>query len=405
MVERTVEENSEVLKERNLGVEIFGRPADYDTNADPIVRVTAGEVRKRIAQYYQASGHEDELRIELPLGSYVPHFYPSHHTAPPLEHGAEAEHTGRPALAENEHVALAEKEPPATEKSELAPASAPDPVKAPNPARSPTRGTMRWRLGLAACSALVLLVGIYALVARGRSGNAGIRYFWQSFSPAGNEALVVLGVHCADSLGKAVSTESHVSIARDSHQSALSLMENSDMVPLSDIVSYSKVTDLLTRRSLAYRTKSSADTTLEELRTGPVVLIGGFNNVWTMRLTSALRYRLVPKGQNINAIEDSKNPSNAWLFDNLQPAVSNSRDYAVVASYYDPTIEQHVVIAAGIGMNGTMAAAEFLTTDRYLEKWLAEAHLARSKNVELVLSTDVLDGEPGPPHVIASAVW
>ena len=45
------------LKERILGVEIFGRPADYDTNTDPIVRVTAAEIRKRIEQYYQDPKH------------------------------------------------------------------------------------------------------------------------------------------------------------------------------------------------------------------------------------------------------------------------------------------------------------------------------------------------------------
>ena len=42
-----------IIKERTLGIEIFGRPADYDTASDPIVRVTAAEIRKRIAQYYR----------------------------------------------------------------------------------------------------------------------------------------------------------------------------------------------------------------------------------------------------------------------------------------------------------------------------------------------------------------
>jgi hypothetical protein len=49
--------------------------ADYDTNQDPIVRASAAEIRKRIAQYYHEPGHETELRIELPLGSYVPVFH------------------------------------------------------------------------------------------------------------------------------------------------------------------------------------------------------------------------------------------------------------------------------------------------------------------------------------------
>src|ERR1700739_1845442 len=66
---------TELLKERILGVEIFGRHADYDTATDPIVRVTAAEIRKRIELYYQEAGHDAEIRISLPSGSYVPQFF------------------------------------------------------------------------------------------------------------------------------------------------------------------------------------------------------------------------------------------------------------------------------------------------------------------------------------------
>ena len=60
------------LKERTLGVEVFGRDPEYDTNADPVVRISASEVRKRIAQFYHENGDSAKLQIELPLGSYVP---------------------------------------------------------------------------------------------------------------------------------------------------------------------------------------------------------------------------------------------------------------------------------------------------------------------------------------------
>jgi hypothetical protein len=69
VVDQTLSGREETLKERTLGVEIFSRRADYDTASDPIVRVTAAEIRKRIAQYYQDPGHEQELRISLPAGS------------------------------------------------------------------------------------------------------------------------------------------------------------------------------------------------------------------------------------------------------------------------------------------------------------------------------------------------
>ncbi len=72
VVEAVLQREPNALKERHLGVRVFGREPDYDTNLDPIVRYTAGEIRKRIAQYYHLPEHQDELRIEMPSGSYRP---------------------------------------------------------------------------------------------------------------------------------------------------------------------------------------------------------------------------------------------------------------------------------------------------------------------------------------------
>src|ERR1035441_3528785 len=74
VVNETLEGRGGYLKERALGVEVFGRHPDYDSNADPVVRTSASEVRKRIAQYYHEPGRESELRIELTSGSYIPEF-------------------------------------------------------------------------------------------------------------------------------------------------------------------------------------------------------------------------------------------------------------------------------------------------------------------------------------------
>src|ERR1700685_2422025 len=73
-VEQTLLGNSSGLKERIIGIEAFGRKSDYVANADPVVRTTAAEVRKRLAQYYYDSSHAGELVIELSSGSYVPTF-------------------------------------------------------------------------------------------------------------------------------------------------------------------------------------------------------------------------------------------------------------------------------------------------------------------------------------------
>ena len=79
VVERTLAGDLDSLRERQIGVEMFGRPADYDTSNDAVVRVRATEVRKRLAQYSREVSSTPQVRIELTPGSYVPEF---HWTAP-----------------------------------------------------------------------------------------------------------------------------------------------------------------------------------------------------------------------------------------------------------------------------------------------------------------------------------
>lgn len=70
------------LRERMIGAEMFGRPVDYDTANDAVVRVKATEVRKKLAQYYLGLETKPAVRIEVPAGSYVPKFHWSTGEAP-----------------------------------------------------------------------------------------------------------------------------------------------------------------------------------------------------------------------------------------------------------------------------------------------------------------------------------
>ena len=74
IVEHALNGNTDSLKERSLGIEVFGRTPTYDTNSDTVVRYSAGEVRKRLALYYSEHGKDAAIRISLPAGSYVPEF-------------------------------------------------------------------------------------------------------------------------------------------------------------------------------------------------------------------------------------------------------------------------------------------------------------------------------------------
>jgi hypothetical protein len=89
IVEQSIAGHFESLKERVIGVELFGRSTSYDTGDDAIVRVTASDVRKRLLQHYGRYGTTSAFRISLPLGSYIPEITrdphpPEVHTTPPV---------------------------------------------------------------------------------------------------------------------------------------------------------------------------------------------------------------------------------------------------------------------------------------------------------------------------------
>src|SRR2546425_7368633 len=82
VVEETVAGRSESLKEYSVGVEVFDREPSFDPRTDPIVRVQARRLRDRLSRYYEEEGRHEEMRIELPKGSYAPLF---HRGAPSLK--------------------------------------------------------------------------------------------------------------------------------------------------------------------------------------------------------------------------------------------------------------------------------------------------------------------------------
>ena len=78
---------AETVKEYLIGLEVFDRPSDYDPGTDPIVRAEARRLRSRLVDYYQTLGKLDQVRIDLPKGTYVPVFY-RNGVEPPLEEAA-----------------------------------------------------------------------------------------------------------------------------------------------------------------------------------------------------------------------------------------------------------------------------------------------------------------------------
>jgi glutamine amidotransferase-like uncharacterized protein len=85
---------------------------------------------------------------------------------------------------------------------------------------------------------------------------------------------------------------------------------------------------------------------------------------------------------------------------------NNYRDFAIVARFNDSTTGKLAIVAAGVSRGGTRVAGEFLTEPANLAQLeRAAAREGNKKNMEVVLSTQIIDGEPGTPKVEASYFW
>ena len=362
VVTETLEGRGGHLKERALGVEVFGRGANYDTNADPVVRTSASEVRKRIAQYYHEPGHADEIRIDLPSGSYIPEFhYPL--TAP------------RP-------ITLAE--PPST-------AGLIDLV----------RDAIRrnWLpMTIAACLFALASVGGAAYYF---TKPTSVERFWEPVWETAGPVMVALGAPPSSLSARTVPAASEEGPSYGEVMKADNLAF-ADALALSRIVGVSREyakKKLDVRRSTAY--------TLTDLRNGPVILVGVFNNPWTLRLGTGLRYyHEWHPDTHTGFILDRQNPANrSWRHDPRVPYSNITQDYALVSRFVDPLTEKMVVVVGGMGRDGTIAASEFVSDPHYLDMLNARAKNWDKKNLQVVLATEIVNGNTGPPRILAAYAW
>jgi hypothetical protein len=180
----------------------------------------------------------------------------------------------------------------------------------------------------------------------------------------------------------------------------------SQNVALTDVMTLGRLTGLLQAKGKAFHIRGESSTTFEDLRDGPVVLIGAFNNDWSMRLMGPRRFSFERAGDTF-WIKDAQNPSDKTHAVNYaMPYLKLTEDFALVSRMLDPVTERMVVLAGGLTGYGTVAAGEFLSNPAYMETITAAAPAKWArKNVEFLISTKVINGESGPPKVVTAHFW
>jgi hypothetical protein len=163
------------------------------------------------------------------------------------------------------------------------------------------------------------------------------------------------------------------------------------------------VSGILEHAGVATELHSSPSTPLTVLRDRSIVLLGGYNNQWTMRLLQSQRYQFTY--EPVESIIDKTQPQVHWVRDHSLP-YSSADDYALVARFRDTTTDGWVVVLAGLGRNGTEAAAQFVSSPRYMQE--LRDRMGKdfaNHSVEALLKVSVIDGKTGAPSIQAVQVW
>ena len=393
IVEQTLAGHFEMLKERIIGAHVFGRRTDYATNDDPIVRARAGEVRKRLALYYQTA-REESVRISIPSGSFRAVFEWADRglvEAPPVP-PPEPEST-QPSV-ELPTLPI----PGEVTGQELKPFSLPI-------------WRRRWWIVMAASVVIIAWATLHYLAS---SGERAFNQFWSPVLDNPHTTLINVGGNAVYQLSasyldeyyqqhprsqtEVMGFESYIPLPPGTKIDVEELYPAKDtFVTIGDVAAITRIESLLVRRNRQFNIRYGGDLAYGDLRENPTILIGAHNNSWTLTMTGNLRY--VFEGRK--AIVDRSDPRKRW-----SATAGFTEDYAIVSRVLNSKTGTPVITAAGVGFAGTQAAGEFVTDPQSISavaKSLPKGW--EMKNLQIVLHTTVTNQLPSAPDVVATYCW
>jgi hypothetical protein len=341
VVLETLHGRADLIKERNIAHQVFGKGDDFEPSEYSLVRVKAGEVRKRLLDYYQSASNQD-VWIELPLGSYVPR----------IHEGTEA--------------AVHEASPETPVDLALDPAG-----------RTLDRRRFFWIAGGTLGAAAIAATWTFL-----RPGTTPLDELWHPVFATKKPLLIFLPM---------VPNQNG---------------ELTEWVGVGPVSALRSATDFLDTCRYPYYVRFGADLTFSDLREHPSLLLGGFSRPWTRRMFSNLRYAPVEGDNRTERSFIDTQTKETWSAVIHPPSLHVDTDYGVVCRLFDPLSGQIVFLAVGTWTFGTEGAAALLfdralfagLTKRAPKNWEA-------KNFQAVIRVSVIGNTPSPPQIVASYFW
>lgn len=368
LVEHSLSHNEHLLKERAIGSALFNLEKGYDTNEHPIVRVRMNEIRKRLAKYYSENACTG-VHFELPLGGY--------------------------------HVEFRD-EPSTTAKS----------MESAGPKASDARHPAPWKY----CW-LALLVPVAGVMWFAR-GTDVVDQFWQPALHTSAPVIICTGNPVVYGFTRAFKEKLQGEPLDDFRAQTEILKPDPDLpilgrdivpipnqyVGLGTAYAVAQIDAWLAARHKEAEVRFGNDLSFTDLRKAPAVLIGAFQNRWTLQFSRG--YRFVFESVSKKAVVRDAQTGKLWSIEHMGPDGQTDEDYVVISRVFSSDSGQFVVTAAGITQYGCRTAGEILTSSNLLAQALTQVKPDWDKhNLQLLYHVKIYGSTPAPPGLVALHQW
>jgi hypothetical protein len=413
VVDQSIAGHFESLKERVIGMELFGRSPSYDTGEDAIVRVTASDVRKRLLQHYGRYGASSEIRLSLPLGSYIPEITRERHGEVRQFDALEPHH---------EQPVPTHEAPVSTHDADTHEPFAVSPVAfLPEPALRPGMRFARQLLPLGILLVVLNLAMWSVFWNRSSRTEAATRatFPWSAlFNPARPTHLITSDPNIAQIQGI---TGAQISVSDYANHNYIpqpnKLTAEEDQfcrvvlrgdTSLVDTPIAVNVAGMAQTNLTKIDVRAARSIQLSDLETDDnfVFLGSPRSNPWTALFSDQLDFRFAfDKATNQEIIQNVRpRPHELPAYIPTAPGWATGQSFALIALVRNPDQNGQVLLLAGANAEGTEAAGKFVTDLPRLASTLHGCGIQSSgqpQHFELLLRLNTMAGSPNNVDIVA----
>jgi hypothetical protein len=405
IVEQAIAGHFDSLKERFIGVELFGRSPSYDTGEDAIVRVTASDVRKRLLQHYGASAPASEFRISLPAGSYIPEITQDAH------HAEKASGAGPIAEARVSSPEIPTTIPP------VLPAS----PAVPPPAKATSRGSNKWILLAVLFAGLnIALWGIFGRLSPRTGALTKSVVPWPAFFHTEHATFLVTSdpniVEIQQLTGSSISVSDYANQRYLPSSSSLSPeiihfcrdILRGDKAANVDTPIVASVAALAQENSSKITVRSARDLRFSDLDADNNFIFLGSprSDPWTALFNDRLDFRFLfdKVSQQDIILNAHPRPGEAARYISTALGYGTGESFATISFVENPDHAGQVLLLGGANAEGTRAAGELITNPQALSAALKQCGIRPSgpaQHFQLLLRFNIMAGSPRDFDVLA----